>query len=56
MSNASLSPTARAAVSQLGQSKQVDNSRAVALLGHPFISPPDSVVATASSLIERRLV
>lgn len=53
---ANFSPAARAAVTQLGQSKLVDNSRAVALLGHPFIPPADSVIATGRSLIERGLV
>jgi dihydroflavonol-4-reductase len=53
---AAVSPTARAAATQLGQSKAVDNSRAVALLGQPFIPPADSVVATGRSLIERGLV
>jgi dihydroflavonol-4-reductase len=53
---ANFSPTARAAVTQLGQSKAVDNRRALALLGQPFIPPADSVIATGRSLIERGLV
>jgi dihydroflavonol-4-reductase len=53
---AAVSPPARAAVAQLGQSRTVDNRRALALLGHPFITPADSVIATGRSLIERRLV
>jgi dihydroflavonol-4-reductase len=53
---AAVSPTARAAAAQLGQSKVIDNRRALALLGHPFIAPADSVIATGRSLIERGLV
>lgn len=53
---AAFSPAARAAAGQLGQSKAVDNRRATALLGHPFIAPADSVIATGRSLIERGLV
>jgi nucleoside-diphosphate-sugar epimerase len=39
----------------IGLVRGYDNRQALALLGHPFISPPDAVLATGHSLVERGL-
>ncbi len=41
---------------ELGVKRYLDASAAIALLGRPFISSEDAVVATAQSLIARKLV
>jgi hypothetical protein len=43
-------------VGSLGVRRTTDASRAIALLGRPFVSPADAAAATAQSLIDRRIV
>jgi hypothetical protein len=43
-------------IGSLGVRRRADASRAVDLLGRPFIPPADAAAATAQSLIERGLV
>ena len=49
-------PDVRANLGSLGRTRPTDASAAEALLGHAFIPPADAAIATARSLIERRLL
>jgi nucleoside-diphosphate-sugar epimerase len=53
---ATVVPMLRPVVAELGEPKTIDARQALALLGRPFITADDAILATAESLVAHRLV